>query len=197
VRWLALAIVAVTVSTVRADKPMTTDGLADAIAVSRDGKRLVLPIQHMVDSAFTRSTTSVLVVDLGAATGKTMPLSHRDSAMPDGGVDEAADGKNAKAIDKVLADGGFTPLALAKPGKEIAPKLTVELVPGKGTSKIVASLAKQPVGSSTIRGRGSVEMMGAVRVSTTYIYALVRWSTSSDGGAAVHDDEWVAIAITK
>jgi hypothetical protein len=191
VRRIGLLVLATT-AVAAADSRVAIKAVDDLVpARSKDGKRLALPIESVVDTGSQRHSYSYVIVDVGKAKGKPYAL-----ATVEGSDDPAkALAKSAPAVNKLLADGGFAALTFAK-GTDLAPGLTLDAKVTGSSITITALGNGKPVGSVTSKDRGTPELLGAVLVrgKPAYAYAQLRWEHSTDG-AVYTDDGWVVIPL--
>lgn len=179
-------------SSALADSRVSIKAVDDVVpARSKDGKRLALPIESVVDSGSQKHSYSYVFLDVGKAKGKPYAL-----ATVEGG--EGADkqlAKSAPPVNKLLADGGFAALPFAK-GTDLAPDLTLDAKVSGSTITVTVLAHGKPVGSVTSKDRGTPELVGGVLVrgKANYAYVSLRWEHSTDG-AVFTDDGWVVIPL--
>ena len=193
---LALATSAAVVS---ADKPSVVSlrAVEDIVpARSKDGKRLALPVESTVDTGTVKHSYGLVVVDTGKIKGKRYPLAVKDTNLDAAEPVDKQLAKSAPAVNKLLADGGFTSLPLVAAGDKLAPGLTVEAAVAGSSITLTAKLGSTSVGTLTAKDRGTPEVVGAVLVrgKPAYAYVALRWQHSTDG-AVFTDDGWVAVPL--
>jgi hypothetical protein len=180
-----------------ADNKSSIKAVEDIVpARSKDGKRLALPVESTVDSGTVKHSYGLVVVDTGKSKGKKYALAVKDTNVDAAEPVDKQLAKSAPAVNKLLADGGFTTLPLVAAGDKLAPGLTIEAAVSGSSITLTAMLGGKAVGTLTAKDRGTPEMVGAVLVrgKPAFAYVALRWQHSTDG-AVFTDDGWVAVPL--